>query len=212
MKGRIPPIGANQIRASFAHLLLLISVLSVPLTAGAQEFPSALPTFPPIAAPTMLGGSGPQFAESNYQLIAPLLRKCANDWPSTKYVEYRPEIPGKVSIAQSSLNILPFLEALSEQTGRRFAVQRGIDRAVPVSANGEDWLPVLERYVDTAGLDLDNVQDILVITDPKTAVRREGLRGRDILIALAILGSIGLGLAWHFLRPKKRIDPRGGWL
>lgn len=202
---------SKRIREMFGGVLLTFAVTAVRHTAHAQGAPSALPTFPPIATPAMLDGDGPQFTEDNYQLIAPALRKCANDWQSTTYVEYLPGVPGKVSISQSSLGVMAFLKALSEQTGRRFAVQRGVEREVPVLANGEDWLPVLERYVDAAGLDLENVQDILVISDPKAVVRREGATGRDILIALGVVSAVGLGLAWHFFRPKKRIDPRGGW-
>lgn len=201
----------SDLRALLGPLVIAAMVL-VPGQARAQQKPPALPTSPPIASPAMLGGAGPQFIDENYQLVAPLLRKCANDWPSTQYVEYRPDLPGKVSIASAPMKVLPFLKVMAEQTGRRFAVQRGLEREAVVAANGEDWLPVLERYVDTAGLDLENVQDILVISDPKTAVQAPKSGGTNIIIAIGLVIATGIGLAWYVVRPKKRVDPRGGWV
>lgn len=211
-KGRLSFLWLNRIRVLSNGLFVLCGVTFLPDGVLGQGYAPAIPTFPPIAAPVMLGGTGTQFTEGNYQLFTPSLRKCANDWQSTKYVEYRPVTAGKVTISSRPLKIAPFLETLSEQTGRRFAAQRGIEQEVVVSANEEDWLLVLERYVDTAGLYLENVQDILVISDPKTVPEPPRSKLVELFFAMVFVVVVSGAVTWYFLRPRKRIDPRGGWV
>jgi hypothetical protein len=179
----------------------------------AEDTPGAIPTFLPIPPQIMLKGLGAEFSEKNYQLVSPLLRKCTNDWPSTRYVEFKPEVKGKVVIPSGPLTALALLELLSQQTGRRFAIERGIEqRSAVVFSDRDDWTAVVTRFVRETGLSFEAIQDIAVISDPASVRPSES----PTYPVLALAGGfIFLGaISWLRFRAslqKRKSEFRGGW-
>lgn len=202
-----------RLRAACCFLWITVALLIEIAPLRADTPPAALPTFSPIVSRVMLSGRGSPFTEQSYQMVSPLLRKCDNDWPSTRYVEYRPEMKGMVVIAKSSTTAISLLEILSQQTGRRFAVQRGLEeRAALVSSDGEEWTVILKRFARDTGLSFEAVQDIAVLSDPATAQPLPN--SLSSLLPLLVGASIAGGVAWFSLaasRRKAKRDVRGGW-
>jgi hypothetical protein len=194
-------------------LSALLPFLLALSTVQAEDAPGAIPTFSPIPPRIMLEGRGLEFSEQNYELISPLLRKCTNDWPSTRYVEFKPEVKGKVVIPSGPVSALSLLELLSQQTGRRFAIQRGIEqRTAVVLSDGDEWTKVIKRFVRDTGLSFEAIQDIAVISDPATARSSESPTYPifAVLGGLIILGWVSL-LRYHASKQKHTNEFRGGW-
>jgi hypothetical protein len=199
--------GAQRITSA----ILPFSIALAPV--HADDAPGSIPTFSPIPPQIMLEGLGPEFREQNYQLVSPLLRKCTNDWPSTRYVEFKPEVKGKVVIPSGPLTALALLELLSQQTGRRFAIERGIEqRTAVVFSDSDEWTAVITRFVRDTGLEFEAIQDIAVISDPVAAISRE----IPIYSIFALAGGLIIlfGVSWlrfSASRQKRKSEFRGGW-
>jgi hypothetical protein len=199
--------GTQQIISTMLPFLLALSSVK------AEDAPGAIPTFLPIPPQIMLEGRGPEFSERNYQLVSPLLRKCANDWPSTRYVEFKPEVKGKVVIPSGPISALNLLELLSQQTGRRFAIRRGTEkRTAVVLSDSDEWTAIIKLFVRDTGLSFEGIQDIAVISDPATVQSSE--RPTYPIFALAtgliILGAVSW-LRFSTSRQKRKSEFRGGW-
>ena len=204
---RLTAYGTQLILSAMLPLSLVLSPVH------ADDAPASMPTFSPIPPQIMLEGRGPEFSEQNYQLVSPLLRKCTNDWPSTRYVEFKPEVKGKVVIPSGSLSALSLLELLSQQTGRRFAVQHGIEqRTAVVLADGDEWTAVIKRFVRETGLTFEAIHDIAVISDPASSRSSEKPPYSIFAIvgALVILGGVSW-LRFKASRQKREREFRGGW-
>jgi hypothetical protein len=179
----------------------------------ADDAPGSIPTFSPIPPQIMLEGRGPEFSEQNYQLVSPLLRKCTNDWPSTRYVEFKPEVKGKVVIPSGPLTTLALLELLSQQTGRRFAIQRGIEqRSAVVFSDRDDWTAVVTRFVRETGLSFEAIQDIAVISDPASVRSSESPTYPVFTLAGGLIFVVAISwLRFSTSRQKRKSEFRGGW-
>jgi hypothetical protein len=204
---RLTAYGAQLILSAMLPFSLAVSPVY------ADDAPASMPTFSPIPPQTMLKGRGPEFSEQNYQLVSPLLRKCTNDWPSTRYVEFKPEVKRKVVIPTGPLSALSLLELLSQQTGRRFDVQRGIEqKTAVVLADGDEWTAVIKRFVRDTGLTFEAIQDIAIISDPASARSSK----KPFYAIFALFGGLMLlgGFSWlrfSASRRKRESEFRGGW-
>jgi hypothetical protein len=160
----------------------------------------------------MNGGKGVNFSAENYQLITPELRKSKNDWLNSIYVQYKPESDkGELYFPTTILTVSQFLTKLSEQTGRRFAFQKGLEQQVSIGAEDEKWIAVLERFIEASKLELENVGDILVVSAPPPVIIEEKTDLKGIGFTMVLIAMV-LGITvWFVFRPKKRVDPRGGW-
>jgi hypothetical protein len=182
-----------------------------------DDFAATLPTSPPIPQQVMMGGKGLPFTAQHYRLISPTLRKSENDFPGTIYVDYQPGIAKKVSLSPSALSVVDFLKAVSEQTGRRFAVQVGVDRSTEIGAADEDWSEVVRRFALLTKLELEGVRDIVVLSDPASVVippddshKYMPDMSKVLLVAGFFLVMI-IGFSVYRRRPKQSVDPRAGW-
>jgi hypothetical protein len=119
----------------------------------------------------------------------------------------------KVVIPTGPLSALSLLELLSQQTGRRFAVQRGIEqKTAVVLADGDEWTAVIKRFVRDTGLTFEAIQDIAIISDPASA--RSSKNSSYAIFAL--FGGLMLlgGFSWlrfSASRQKRESEFRGGW-
>lgn len=182
-----------------------------------EEVAAVLPTSPPIPQQVMMGGRGLPFTPQHYRLVSPTLRKSDNDFPGTIYVEYKPGTAKKVSLSPTALSVVDFLKAVSEQTGRRFAVQVGVERSAEIGAADDDWSEVVRRFALLTKLELEGVRDIVVLSDPASVVTPLDDSNKympdtsKILLVAGFFVIMMIGFAVYRRRPKESVDPRAGW-